>query len=777
MLKEQVKKMTPNEIYEILRSSPSLKSTYNNYYCYLTSEEKYKSFVLKEIEKTHLNYNKDMDYLDYLNNVLKKASINKVKELIKDEETAYRIINKFIDKIYKDKEEYKSVNRFLFRISSFFNNHDYIPSYDMVVKLLKENEKLYKAVKIAFNHNKSAIINGKCDEIYNSPLIISLMETYAELNNIKIKEPNEAFDSALVGADAYRMYIKDVTSYPLLTAPEEKEIGYILENANKESSEYKEAREKLTNCNLRLVISIAKRYQNRGLSFMDLIQEGNVGLITAVDKFEASRGNKFSTHATWWIRQAITRAVADKGRNIRLPVHIMDRLNAFNRSVDELKAKLNKEPSEEEITKYLGYKREEIEKFNKIKYDTTSINTLVGDDEDSELGNFVLISEDNVEESSINNRLSRDLLILLTDLFNPKEVHILTKRYGLDGNPPLTLEAIGKEYGVTRERIRQIEAKAIRKIRGSRRLAEKFASFSDNPEKTLENLMSPHKEGFKLHNNYKTVSSNLKNAGSSIREMTIQEERDEMKLESIYVVQGKYTKEEIDAAINKLDEDEKKFLLYRYGGNLEEPNKVKLTPEERNKFYGGLLPKIRNELKKNRNKAENPEDYTEKGFKKRKPRKIGTKKEVFVIEEPVVEEPVKEENTKQEEDYLENYDPLREETVHVPVKVEKEEKAIYKEDAIKILELMRTPSYNELTSSFSAKDAIIIGLKLGYIDGKYFSTEAIANFLGESEDTVRESTQKVLLAYKEHLMSTIDSVIEVATDKKRVLTIGTKENK
>ena len=145
----------------------------------------------------------------------------------------------------------------------------------------------------------------------------------------------------------------------------------------------------------------------------------------------------------------------------------------------------------------------------------------------------------------------------------------------------------------------------------------------------------------------------------------------------------------------------------------------------------------------------------------------------FVIEE----EPVKEENTKQEEDYLENYDPLREETVHVPVKVEKEEKAIYKEDAIKILELMRTPSYNELTSSFSAKDAIIIGLKLGYIDGKYFSTEAIANFLGESEDTVRESTQKVLLAYKEHLMSTIDSVIEVATDKKRVLTIGTKENK
>jgi hypothetical protein len=228
MLKEQVKKMTPNEIYEILRSSPSLKNTYNNYYCYLTSEEKYKLFVLKEIEKTHLNYNKDMDYLDYLNNVLKKASIKKVKELIKDEETAYRIINKFIDKIYKDKEEYKSINRFLFRISSFFNKHDYIPSYDMVVKLLKENEKLYKAVKIAFNHNKSAIINGKCDEIYNSPLIISLMETYAELNNIKIKEPKEDFDSALVGADAYRMYINDVRSYPLLTAPEEKKLDIFL---------------------------------------------------------------------------------------------------------------------------------------------------------------------------------------------------------------------------------------------------------------------------------------------------------------------------------------------------------------------------------------------------------------------------------------------------------------------------------------------------------------------------------------------------------------------
>jgi hypothetical protein len=254
--------------------------------------------------------------------------------------------------------------------------------------------------------------------------------------------------------------------------------------------------------------------------------------------------------------------------------------------------------------------------------------------------------------------------------------------------------------------------------------------------------------------------------------MTIQEERDEMKLESIYVVQGKYTKEEIDAVINKLDEDEKKFLLYRYGGNLEEPIKVKLTPEERNKFYGGLLPKIRNELKKNRDKAENPEKYNESGRKRR------TSKEVFVIEEPVKESPVVEEPVNQEVvPYKPNYDPVREEKVIVPVQEEKEEPAIYKDDAVKLLELMRTPTYNELTSSFSAKDAIIIGLKLGYVDGKYFSTEAIANFLGESEDTVRESTQKVLLAYKDHLMSTLDSVIEVATDKKRSLKIGTKDNK
>lgn len=772
MLKEQVHKLTPNEIYEILRSNQSLKRTYNNYYCYITSESNFNAFALKKIEKTYKDYHKDIDYSDYLNNLLKQASIKKVKELMKDEETAYKIINRFIDSIYKDKEEYKSVNRFLYKVSSFFNNHDYVPSYDMVVRLLKENEKLQKAVKIAFNHNKHGIIDGKCDEIYNSPFIISLMEKYAELNNIKIKEPEINFDEGIKGADAYKMYLKDVLSYPLLTAPEEKEIGYILENGDKNSQEYKDAREKLANSNLRLVISIAKRYQNRGLSFMDLIQEGNVGLLVAVDKFEVSRGNRFSTHATWWIRQSITRAVADKGRNIRIPVHVLDKLNAYNRGIDELKAKLNRDPTEEEITKYLGYKRDEIEKFEKLKLDTTSLNTLVGKEEDSELGNFVLISEDNVEDSSINNRLNTELLEMLNEYFKPKEVKIITRRYGLDGNKPETLENIGKDYNVTRERIRQIEAKVIRKIRGSRRLAEKFAAFSDNPEAMLENLSNPNASKMKKHHHYAGRSSK-KNTDSSIREIMIQKEKDEMKLESIYISQGKYTKEEIDTVINNLSEEERKFLLYRYGGNLEEPVQRQLTIEERNKFYGGLLPKIRNELKKNRNKAENPEDYTEKGFKKRKPRKIGTKKEVFVIEE----EPVKEENTKQEEDYLENYDPLREETVHAPVKVEKEEKAIYKEDAIKILELMRTPSYNELTSSFSAKDAIIIGLKLGYIDGKYFSTEAIANFLGESEDTVRESTQKVLLAYKEHLMSTIDSVIEVATDKKRVLTIGTKENK
>lgn len=302
-----------------------------------------------------------------------------------------------------------------------------------------------------------------------------------------------------------------------------------------------------------------------------------------------------------------------------------------------------------------------------------------------------------------------------------------------------------------------------------------FAAFSDNPEKTLENIMSPGASNMRLHHHYsnkKKTNSNSDDA--SIKEMMIQEERDEMKLESIYVSQGKYTREEIDAVINALSKDEYEFLVYRYGGNIEQPVPRELTIEEKNRFYGGLLPKIRNDLKRNRDIAEHPEDYTENGIKRRKPRKITPVQEPVQVEEVrTYKEPVKQEVAPFEG----NYDPIKEDVTQAPVKEEKEEMLIVKDDAVKLLELMRTPSYNELTSSFSPKDAIIIGLKLGYVDGKYFSTEAIANFLGESEDTVRESTQKVLLAYKDHLMSTLDSVIEVATDKKKALTIGTKENK
>lgn len=759
MLNDELHKMNPYEIYRSLQNT--LKKTYNTYFFYIMKEENFEEIVLKEIEKTYKDYPKDYDYLEYLNHRLKEMSIKKVKELFLDDNYAYKIINRFIDKEFKNKEEYSSVNRFLYKVGHFLDTHEYIPSYNMMKKLINENEKLSTAVKIAFNYNKYSIIKGKIDEIYNSPFIISLMEIYAEINGIKIVEETPNFDENVLGTETYKLYIKDIMSYPLLSVIEEKEIGEILENADPDSDEYKTAKEKLINSNLRLVISIAKKYQGRGLSFMDLIQEGNVGLMIAVEKFKVSKGNKFSTYATWWIRQAITRAIADKGRNIRIPVHLYEKINAFNRSVDELKNRLNRDVTEEEIIEQLGYTKNEIEQFNRCKLDTTSLNQFISDDESSELGDFIGTDEDQLENEIIGNNTPKELLELISKHFSEKVTYILTKRFGLNGETPVTLEELGKEFNVTRERIRQIEAKAIRDIRKSKRLSELFASFTENPQKSLKSISKYNYYSFdkKMYNNY---DNNINKVIKSKKQIMFEEEQ-KMKLKSIFEYLNGYTKEEIEKVIESLKDEEKELLKIRYGDDMSHPIQATLTKAQYTAFYGRLIPKIRRLLEKNRRLAGKSKEPT--AVEKRKVKKLAErKKELFDYLEP------EEENSKK----LDIGDMTITEYIKAQPKVEEDIKeqdeiTITKNEAVTLLELFRSPSYNELTNTFTPKEAIIIGLKLGYVDNKYFSTEAIANFLGMTVEEVNECSKKVLEAYKEHIIGLMDSVIDVVTDKKKEL--------
>lgn len=259
--------------------------------------------------------------------------------------------------------------------------------------------------------------------------------------------------------DPVRMYLKEIGKISLLSLDEELALSKRVEEGDEE------AKKILAESNLRLVVSIAKRYVGRNLSFLDLIQEGNIGLMKAVDKFDASKGYKFSTYATWWIRQAITRAIADQAKTIRVPVHMVETINKLKRIQRQLTLELNREPTEEELAKKMGTTEEKVREIFKISQDPLSLETPIGEEDDSHLGDFLKDeSSMSPEEYAINEVLKDEIEDVLSTL-TPREEEVLKLRFGLHGGTCHTLEEVGNMFGVTRERIRQIEAKALRKLR------------------------------------------------------------------------------------------------------------------------------------------------------------------------------------------------------------------------------------------------------------------------------------------------------------------------
>jgi len=259
--------------------------------------------------------------------------------------------------------------------------------------------------------------------------------------------------------DSVRMYLKEIGKIDLINFEKEVELAKAIEKGSGE------ARAHLINANLRLVVSIAKKYIGRGLTFLDLVQEGNQGLMRAVEKFDWKRGFKFSTYATWWIRQAITRAIADQAKTIRIPVHMVETINKVYKATRALTQRLSREPAIEEIAAEVGITVEKVEEIYRISQDTTSLATPVGDDEDSFLGDFIedLTQPSPYEETS--KELLRESIEEVLESLDEREAKVLSLRFGLMGETPKTLEEVGKIFNVTRERIRQIEAKALRKLR------------------------------------------------------------------------------------------------------------------------------------------------------------------------------------------------------------------------------------------------------------------------------------------------------------------------
>ena len=336
--------------------------------------------------------------------------------------------------------------------------YDQIQSYFVGMELTEE---VYDKIFEELEERKIDVLRITEEDIDLVPIeeLAALEETALEAEELDLEKLEKEVLDGVNLEDPVRMYLKEIGKVPLLTSDEEIELAKRMENGDDL------ARARLAEANLRLVVSIAKKYLGRGLLFLDLIQEGNLGLIKAVEKFDYKKGYKFSTYATWWIRQAITRAIADQARTIRIPVHMVETINKVTRVSRQMTQELGREPSVEEIAEEMSLSEERVREILKVAQEPVSLESPVGEEEDSHLGDF--IQDDNImaPAEAATLMLLKEQLEEAMSALTEREKEVLKMRFGLNEAQPLTLEQVGKYFNVTRERIRQIEAKALRKLK------------------------------------------------------------------------------------------------------------------------------------------------------------------------------------------------------------------------------------------------------------------------------------------------------------------------
>lgn len=379
----------------------------------------------------------------------KKKSENKEKTTSKKQEENSKTENNTQDLKIQDSKEKEKVMKIL----KTAKEKGKITYGELAAELGEANPEEIDKVFDAFEELGVNVLKDEDD------LLEPDIEDLEEVENIKIDDLDVVNMDGVSVDDPVRMYLKEIGRIPLLSFEEELELAKrVLENDE-------EAKQKLAESNLRLVVSIAKKYVGRGMLFLDLIQEGNMGLIKAVEKFDYKKGYKFSTYATWWIRQAITRAIADQARTIRIPVHMVETINKLIRTSRHLLQILGREPTPEEIAEEMEIPVEKVMEIQKIAQDPVSLETPIGEEDDSHLGDFIPDDESPAPHDSAAYTLLKEQLEEVMSTLTPREAKVLKLRFGLEDGKARTLEEVGREFQVTRERIRQIEAKALRKLR------------------------------------------------------------------------------------------------------------------------------------------------------------------------------------------------------------------------------------------------------------------------------------------------------------------------
>lgn len=663
---------------------------------------------------------KESSRKDYLKEKVHSYFIDWVRDEINNPVATQWIIESYIKCNLKYRKQYLDLIKELEKLDAFFTKFEYIPSPDLCIELINKNKIVKQIMDEVVSKKMGDIQTTSLDSIFNNSTIELLVETYCVVHGIKVVD--EADDDINLDSFNYtqesvrytdlsseKMFFQEIRRVPLLTPEEEREllIKYV-------ETKSRRIRDILVERNMRLVVKIASKYVNKGLDFMDLIQEGSIGLVEAIDKFDINRGTKLSTYATFWIRQTIARSVADKGRNIRLPVHIAERVASYERTLDRLSKELNRQPTLQEIAKAMNTTPRALENLIQNTKNTFSINTLVGDDNDTELGDLLVDDATRFEDAIDKKDLSEQVMLLFKKVkLTDREIDVIIRRFGLHGRPKQSLESIGKIHHVSRERIRQIEKKALGKL-GRTTYIKPFAAYADDPDKVTKKRPRQSQNREESENNMPKelvpLADLLNRGGAS------------------------YTNEQIMEMISKLSDEERGLLTLRYTEG------AKLNSDQTSRFYGTLLPKMKRRL-------ENPD----KVFKPRKKRStiVNVEQSENVVHDETHDiQPITDVVNKEASDDI------------TPVPIVSDDKNISREEYEKMLELLRTPTFSSMMDQFSPKEAIIISLKLGYVDGKYFSTSSIAGFLDIEEQEVIDTTKKALLMYQDSFVNFIDVAIQ-----------------
>ena len=449
------------DIFSLVRSD--IDSLYNQYSYVNISIDEYYKLVLQQINKLYKNEDIKLFKIiltDNLNKVLKRL----VKEQLNNPDVSFIICNNFINNNCNGEKNYKDSLKQIQVINSFFKDNFFTPDLNLLNDLLIKNTYLYNIAESIFKNNEELITNGNAFLLSKDDFLTTILEIYCDYNNIKIDYENEDFseNEETYYIDSTKKYLDEMRKHSLLTKEEERELFIKITHGDKL------AKNKVIESNLKLVFPIAKRLTDHGIDFLELIQEGNIGLMIAVDKFDYTKGYKFSTYATWWIRNRINRFITNNARTIRIPVHMVEKIRKMNQIKGMLFQELNREPTEKEIARKMNTTVEKVREVFKASRKVISLEMAVGEEKDSYLKDCI---PDKINISPEEYGISKVLKEEINNIFqtlSKREQKILDLRFGLTDGTMHTLNEVGNYFNITRERVRQIEVKALRKLRSPR---------------------------------------------------------------------------------------------------------------------------------------------------------------------------------------------------------------------------------------------------------------------------------------------------------------------